>query len=105
MSEDTELQEFIEKYLTDPLEEYSQDQIMEALQEYLIDLGYGKEKTIATIEYVTNGGQGVNFSGFLDVEEDSAFARKLADLDVEKIYSYYASKLHLLLIYIHYIRI
>jgi DNA-binding phage protein len=39
MSEDTELQEFIEKYLTDPLEEYSQEQIMEALQEYLIDLG------------------------------------------------------------------
>jgi Ca2+-binding RTX toxin-like protein len=91
MSEDTELQEFIEKYLTEPLEEYSQDQIMEALQEYLIDLGYGKEKTIATIEYVTNGGQGVDFSGFLNVEEDSAFARKLADLDVAKIYSYYAS--------------
>lgn len=86
-----EVKDFLNNYLKEPLENCAKEEIMDALQEYLIDRGYGKEKTIATIEFVTNGGRGVDFSNFLDVEEDSEFAKKLSNLDVAKIYSYYAA--------------
>ena len=47
----TDVNDFLKDYLGDPLEDYTKEQIMDAIQEYLIDKGYGREQTIAAISF------------------------------------------------------
>lgn len=80
--------EFMEEYLKDSVNGYAKDQLLDAAQNYLLDKGFGAAQTEAAVLFITNGGRGVDFSGFLDVEPDSPFAAKLASMDVAKTYSY-----------------
>ena len=86
-----ETNEFIEEYLVDPTIDYTKEQIMDSLQEYLVTKGCGIDQFEATVEYVTDGGKGVDFKGFLQIEGNSNFATKLANMDVAKTYSYLAT--------------
>ena len=80
--------EFMEKYLKGRVSKYTKTQLLNAAQNYLLDKGFGAAQTEAAVLFITNGGRGVDFSGFLDVEPDSPFAAKLASLDVAKTYSH-----------------
>ncbi len=91
MTQTVEINEFIEKYLSDPAIDYTKEQIIDSFQEYLVDKGYGIDHFNATVEYVTDGGKGVDFRDFLQTEGDSKFAAKLASMDVAKTYSYLAT--------------
>ena len=79
--------EFMKDYVVDELEGYTNDQVIDAIQEFLVDNGYGRSQAEAAVLYVTNGGRQVDFGDFLDVEPDSKLAAKLATLDVAKTYS------------------
>lgn len=91
MSEEKDINEFLEEYVKGPIEDYTKEQLVECFQEYLVSKGYGYDQATAAVDYVTGGGQGVNYSGFLQTEGNSKFARKLANLDVAKLYSYYST--------------
>ena len=81
MAYDYEVNDFLKKYLGDPTIEYTKEQIINSFQEYLVDKGYGIDHFNATVEYVTDGGKGVDFRDFLQTEGDSKFAAKLASMD------------------------
>lgn len=82
MAYDYEVNDFLKKYLGDPTIEYTKEQIINSFQEYLVDKGYGKDHATAVVEFVTGGGQGVDFSEFLNTKSNSKFAAKLADMDI-----------------------
>ena len=78
------------EYLKEPLEEYAKEQIVDFVQEFLIQKGYGKDQIQATVEFITHTGYNTDLSQFLTIECDNKFAAKLASIDVTKMYLYYA---------------
>ena len=86
-NEKNQYDEFVKDYLKDEIKDYTIEQLFDAAQNYLIDKGFGADQTKAAVLFITNGGRGVDFSDYLDVEPQSKLAAKLASLDVAKVYS------------------
>ncbi len=80
-------EEFVVEYMGGSIKDYAMDKILEAVQDYLVDKGFGRDLVESSILYVTNGGQGVDFSKYLDVDKNSKFAQTLATIDIAKCYS------------------
>ena len=77
--------EFLNKYfdnITEDAKGKATDLVKDAIQDYLVERGYGKDKAEAIIDFITVNNKDINYDSILNMKNDSRFAAKLADLEV-----------------------